>query len=463
MQDFTQGSIPRHIVKMAVPVFFGMLFQTLYLLVDLFFVSKLGPAVTAGVNAAGTLQFIVMALTQVLSVGTMVLIAHASGRKDQADASLVFHQSLLQAALCMAIVAGVGYPLAGVYASTIGASPATAEAARAFLYGYLPSVALQFALVTVAAALRGTGVAKPTMVVQVLSVLLNAALAPVLIAGKLTGHPLGAFGAGLASTISTLFAVVLLLWYFHKLEHFVAFRVAELRLHWPTWGRILKIGLPSGGEFALMFAYQAMVYGIIRGLGETAQAGFGVGSRVMQSLFIPAMAIAFAASPVAGQNVGAGNGARARETFLVAAGMEIVLMLVLTLVAQLEGATLVGIFTTEPGMVAVATTFLAIISWNFAAQGVIFTASGMFQALGNTVPAMLSSATRVVSFAVPALWLARRPGFELRQLWILSIATVTLQAVVSVWLLNAAWKKKMAQPAPAWPGAAAPAPAEATA
>ena len=72
MQDFTQGSIPKHIIRMAVPVFAGMLFQTLYYLVDLYFVAKLGDASVAGVSAAGNLQFIIMALTQVLSVGTMV-------------------------------------------------------------------------------------------------------------------------------------------------------------------------------------------------------------------------------------------------------------------------------------------------------------------------------------------------------------------------------------------------------
>ena len=89
--------------------------------------------------------------------------------------------------------------------------------------------------------------------------------------------------------------------------------------------------------------------------------------------------------------------------------------------------------------------FLGIISWNFAAQGVIFTCSGMFQALGNTVPAMISSATRVVTFAVPAMWLARRPGFELRQLWWLSVATVALQAVVSVTLMARAWSRLRAR------------------
>ena len=97
MQDLTEGSIPRHLVKLAAPIAIGMVFQTLYYLVDLYFVAQLGGAAIAGLSSAGTVQFLVMALTQVLGVGTMALIAQASGRKDQPDANLIFNQSLLTA------------------------------------------------------------------------------------------------------------------------------------------------------------------------------------------------------------------------------------------------------------------------------------------------------------------------------------------------------------------------------
>ena len=78
MHDLTQGSITQNVIKMALPIFFGMLFQVAYFLIDLYFVSRLGQASIAGVNAAGNLNFIVMALTQVLGVGTTTLIANCS-------------------------------------------------------------------------------------------------------------------------------------------------------------------------------------------------------------------------------------------------------------------------------------------------------------------------------------------------------------------------------------------------
>jgi len=157
--------------------------------------------------------------------------------------------------------------------------------------------------------------------------------------------------------------------------------------------------------------------------------------RVMQAIMLPAMAIAFATAPLAGQNMGAGRHDRVLETFRSAAIIGSVVMLAMTLLCQWQPVWLVRGLSGDPEVVAVAAQYLAIISWYFVAQGLIFTCSGMFQALGNTLPSLASSATRILTFALPAVWMSTRPGFELHHLWWLSVATVTLQALMSLaWL-----------------------------
>lgn len=436
MQDLTQGPISGHLIKLAAPIAIGMMFQTLYVLVDLYFVAQLGDAAIAGVSTAGNLQFIIMALTQVLGVGTMALIAQAVGRKDQADANLVFNQSLLIAFAFMLVTLVLGYAVAGAYTRALGADVATSTAGTTYLHWFLPGMALQFAMVAMGSALRGTGIAKPGMIVQVLTVLLNALLAPILIAGWISHRPLGVAGAGLASTISIAIGVVLMALYFVRLEKYVRFDAAQFRVHVATWKRILRIGLPPGGEFAVLFVFLGVIYLVIRPFGAEAQAGFGVGSRVMQAIFLPAMAVAFAVAPLAGQNFGAGHLPRVRETFRSAAILGSAIMLALTLFCQWKPEWLVHGFTSDPAVIAVGVDYLRIISWNFVAQGLIFSCSGMFQALGNTMPPLYSSATRLVTFALPAFLLSTRPGFELKQVWFLSVATVTCQALLSLWLLR---------------------------
>ena len=446
MKDLTKGPIPLHILAMAAPIMIGMLVQTLYFLVDLYFVARIGDTALAGVGAAGNFTFAVMALTQMLGVGTVAVISHSVGAGDREGANQVFNQSLLLAAACGLLALVGGYALAGPYMRTLGADAATAAAGISYLYWYVPGLALQFALISMGSALRGTGIAQPSMVVQLATVLLNAILAPVLIAGIGTGHPFGVAGAGLATSISVAVGSALMVLYFLRLEHYVGFDPKRWRPDFASWRRILAIGLPAGGEFALMFIYLAVIYSIIRSFGAGAQAGFGVGSRVMQAVFLPAMAVAFAIAPIAGQNFGARNAERVRRTFRDGALIGSALMLVLTLLCQWRAQMLVAVFASDPEVLAVGAGFLHVISWNFVASGIIFTCSGMFQALGNTWPSVISSATRLLTFAVPAVWLSQRAGFRLEQAWYLSVVTVTLQALLSVWLVRRELRERLKFP-----------------
>jgi len=301
MKDLTQGSIPRHLVQLCVPIAMGMLLQTLCFFVDLYFVSRLGEAAIAGVSAAGNLMFVVFALTQMLGVGTVAMVSQAVGRKDPAQANHAFNQAVGLAALCTVVTVVGGYAFARVLMGwLVGDAASIAQGVR-FLHWLIPGLALQFAIIVMGSALRGTGIVKPGMVVQMLTVVVNALLAPVLIAGWGTGYALGVAGAGLATTLATALGVAVLGAYFVKLEHYVGFSAAQMPPRVRTWAQLPDIGPPAGGELFLM------------------------------GLFMAAMAIAFAATPMAGQNFGGRHAARVRETFRVACAYGVAAMLACTL------------------------------------------------------------------------------------------------------------------------------------
>ncbi len=187
MKDLTQGSIVSHISAMAPQIFAGMIMMMLCGLIDLYFVGGLGDAAIAGVGAAGNAGFLINALTQVLSVGTVALVSHAVGRKDQADANLVFNQSLGLSAVGGILTLIAGCMLARGYMRSVAADDAVIEAGAIYLLWFMPALALQFAMLVMASALRGTGIVRPTMIVQTVTVIINIFLAPVLIAGWGTG------------------------------------------------------------------------------------------------------------------------------------------------------------------------------------------------------------------------------------------------------------------------------------
>jgi putative MATE family efflux protein len=307
----------------------------------------------------------------------------------------------------------------------------------------MPALALQFASRVMGAALSGTGIVRPSMIVQALAVMINIALAPVLISGWGTGIALGVAGAGLASSVAVLMAVLMMWVYFRRLERYVGFDLAQIRPQFRQWKRILNVGLPAGGEFAIIFIWMGVIYYVLRDFGAAAQAGFGIGTRVLGLIQMPALAIAIAAGPIAGQSFGAGNAARVRETFTKAAVIATVVMVSFTILAQWQPGLLLGGFANDPETVAVAILFLQMVSLNLVAQGFTFVSNSMFQGLGNTRPVLLSSIARLITYALPVLWLSARPGFRMEYVWYLSNFTTTLQAALSLWLLHLEFRKRL--------------------
>jgi putative MATE family efflux protein len=443
MKDLTQGSIVGHISIMAPQIFAGMIMIMLCQLIDLYFVSYLGDAAIAGVGAAGNAGFLINALTQVLSVGTVALIAHAVGRKDRADANLVFNQSLGLAAASGIVTLVAGCWLARHYMSSIAADAAVVEAGTTYLLWFMPALALQFAMLVMASALRGTGIVRPTMIVQTVTVIINIVLAPVLISGWVTGRPLGVAGAGLASSIAVVIGVVMMAIYFHRAEHYVAINRDLWSPQIVQWKRIIRIGLPAGGEMAIVFVSMAVIYYALRDFGAAAQAGFGIGARLLGVVHMPAISIAFAAGAIAGQNFGAGHNERVRETFWSVLGLGTAVMVAFTVFAQWRPELWLGGFTQDPQTIVIGALFLRMISLNLVAQGLIFVCSSMFQGLGNTKPALLSSAARLVTYSLPLIWLSAMPGFRIEYVWYLSIATTTMQAGLSLLLLRLEFRKRL--------------------
>lgn len=443
MHDLTTGSISRHLLKTTSFMLVTMLFQTLYYLVDLYWVGRLGREAVAAVGISGNLMILVLALTQMLAVGTTALVSHAAGRKDRERALLVFNQALV-----LSLVVGAAYfvaamALRGTYARGLSADAGTAARTAEYLLWFVPAMSLQFPLVAMGAALRGTGNFKPGMVVQVVTVVLNLVLAPFLIFGWVTHRPFGVMGAALATFIAIGVGVLWMTFFFRPGRTALEFVPSDWKPRTGLWGGILKIGLPAGAEFALMAVYLLVVYVVIRPFGAVAQAGFGVGMRVLQAGFMPAVALGFAVAPVAGQNFGARLAVRVRETFRTGVLMTAGVMALFAVLCHIAPAAMIRVFTSDPQVVAVGAEYLRIVSWNFVASGVIFVCSSTFQAMGNTVPALVSSFVRIALVVPAAFLLARVAGFELSWIWYLTVATVTLQMALSLFLIRLEFRSRL--------------------
>jgi len=436
MEDLTTGSLTRHLLRTTGFMLVTMVSHTLYFLVDLYWVGRLGREAVAAVGISGNLMFVVLAVTQMLAVGTTTLVSHATGRKDRERAILVFNQAQLLSLAAGAIFLAVALAGRTLYARAMSADATTAALASQYLSWFIPASALQFVMAAMASALRGTGNFKPGMVVQTSTVLLNIALAPFLIFGWGPAPELGVTGAAVATFIAIAAGTVGLFLYFRPTRSFLRYSPEAWRPRPDLWRSLLGIGMPAGAEFALTAVYLFVVYALIRPFGAAAQAGFGIGMRILQAGFMPVVALGIAVAPVAGQNFGAGRHERVRGTFGIAVAMAVGIMLVFAAACHIAPAGMIRVFSRDPAVVAVGEEYLRIISWTFVASGVIYVASSTFQAIGNTIPALMASSVRLVAVTLPAIALSRLAGFSLSWLWYLSMGSIAFQMALSLWLLR---------------------------
>lgn len=451
MQDLTTGSVTRHLLKTSGFMLVTMLFQTLYFLVDLYWVGRLGKEAVAAVGVAGNLTFVVLALSQMLGVGATTLVSHAVGQKERDRAVMLFNQSQV-----LSMVAGVAFFAVAMvlrlpYVNALAADTVTATLAADYLLWFIPAMALQFAMVAMGATLRGAGNFKPGMIVSTTTVVINIVLAPFLIFGWTTGVPLGVAGAAISSLVAVFIGVVWLSCYFLSDTHYLYFRRAKWRPDLAIWRDILRIGLPAGAEFGLTAVYLVLVYSVTRAFGASAQASFGIGLRLIQALFLPVVALGFSVGPVADQNVGARLAGRVASAFRSAAGLACAFMVASALVCNLWADELMAVFSSDPDVIRVGVEYLRIVSWSFPASGLVFVSSSLFQALGNTIPPLVTSCLRIVLISIPIVWLSSQPGFELRTIWYLSAAAVVLQMAANLLLLRREFQRQLGVDASAGP------------
>lgn len=450
MQDLTSGSLNRHLLKTTSFMLVTMVFQTLYFLIDLYWVGRLGTDAVAAVGIAGNLTFINLALTQMLGVGATAVVSHAVGRKDHDEACMLFNQAQVLATVVGILFLIVGLIVKNQYANAMSADAQTARLAGQYLLWFVPAMALQFAMVAMGASLRAVGNFKPTMIVATATIILNMILAPILIFGWLTGHPFGVAGAAISSLVAVVVGIVWLSTYFMPRDSYLRFMREDWKPKLATWKRMLAIGLPSGFEFGLMAVYLVIIYSISRPFGAAAQAGFGIGGRIVQAGFMPVVALGFSVAPVAGQNFGARRADRVKETFKRAAIMGSIVMALFTIVCHIAPDALVRIFSKDPAVVDVGEEYLRIISYNYIASGLVFVNASMFQAMGNTIPSLITSTVRILIVAVPALILSRMAGFDLTWVWYLSVLAVLIQLTLSMLLLKREFNRRLNfAPAPA--------------
>jgi len=432
--DLTTGSIPKLLLRLAGPIAFSMLMFILYLMVDLYFVGRLGPDAVAAVSISGNAFFVILGLSFVLGIGGMALIAQAFGRKDYEDAGKIYKQSLLFAILVGIAVTLVGLSIARPYIGFFGGTGYSLEWGVEYFRVFSISFFFVLMLHVIGACYRGMGDTKTPMIIMVLSTILNIILDPLLIFGLLGFPRLGVRGAAIASLSSQLVSIGI-----YAYMIFIKGQHLKIKGPWQPDLSIIKkslaIGLPAGFTYFLLALNMLITYRVVSVFGTAALASIGIGFRIIQSVYMPVVAVTSAMAAIVGQNYGAGHYVRIQKTLRAGWTISSGVMIAGAILCWLFPGFLIGIFSNDKDVLHYGVIYLTIMSLGNVFVGTIMTMSSVFQGLGKTYPSFYAAVFDNALFAALVFTLPGFFGWGIQSVWWIKLATAGIEMLIIVeWL-----------------------------
>jgi putative MATE family efflux protein len=440
-RDMTQGSMTRHLAAVAWPVSVSFLLQTLYNLVDAFWLGKLGKSALVAPTITMNIVFVGIALAMGLGQAGTTLISQYKGAGQAHKMSQAAGQSLLLQVAAGCFLAVLGLAFAPNLLRLLHTPEDSFTGTLIYMRWILAGVPLMFIFHIYQGIYTGLGDTIGPMRINVATVTLNIILDPIFIFGLGPVPAMGVAGAAAATVISRGIASILAM---RMLFGGGGFRIHMSDLHWnpQMLKKLLRIGLPlSIGQAATSLGFTLLI-GIVNGFGSSVTAAFGVGHRVIMMVSVPAMALGQANATAVGQNLGAGFPERASLSVKRSAVLVTAILLPLTTLTFFFGGSLTHFFINDPEVINYGRDLFRITSFSVFAFSLILVLFGAFQGSGHTVPLMVVNAGRLWLIRIPATWfLAVFLGWgPLGLWWAMNLSNLIAGAVALGWFLRGSWK-----------------------
>lgn len=443
-QDFTEGHLGRAVLLLAVPMILEMSMESVFGVLDVYFVGRLGPAAVAAVGLTESMLVVVFAIAMGLSLSTTAMVARRIGEKDPEGASQTAAQ-----AIALGVLVAVPSGLVGIFYAPelLGLMGAPAGVARegavytAWILGGNITILLLF---LINAVFRGAGDASLAMRSLGLANLVNVVLDPCLIFGLGPFPELGLAGAAIGTTVGRAVGVLYQLRALAKGPR-IALERRHLRLQWDVMARLLRVS--AGGIVQFLIAtgsWLGLVY-ILTPFGAGALAGYTIAVRIVVVALLPAWGLCNAAATLVGQNLGARKPDRAERSVWLAGFYNMAFLGLVMVVFVLFAEPLVGVFTPDPAVRALGASCLRIFSYGYMvyAWGMVMVQA--FNGAGDTTTPTWINLVCYWMFQIPlAFVLARTLGFGAQGVfWAVPMAELLIALAGIFFFRRGAWKTRL--------------------
>lgn len=441
-QDYTTGSIRLAIFLLAVPMMLEMVMESLFAVVDIFFVGKLGVAAVATVGLTESVITIVYAISIGLSMAATAMVARRIGEKKPKEAADTAFQAIALGSVLAVILGIIGYVQAENLLRLMGAEAAVIAAGldytRIIFLGNLPIVLLFL----INGVFRGAG--KPAIAMRALWLAngINIVLDPMLIFGYWIFPEMGIEGAAWATTIGRSVGVLYQLYHLLLKPSQVRITKANLLFKLSTIWTLVKVGSGGMGQFLIESASWIALTRIVATSGSIAVAGWTVAIRLVIFTLLPAMGLANAATTLVGQNLGAGHPERAEASVWKAAMYNAIFLGSCSILFILFGDQIIGLFNSDPGVLLVGkeALFVLCLGYVFFAYGMVIAQS--FNGAGDTLTPTLINIMMFWVLEIPLAWfMALHLGWGATGVFWSVAMCHSLHALVSVYIFKKGrWK-----------------------
>lgn len=442
-QDYTQGSIPRAILLLAVPMVMEMALESLFAVTDVFFVGRLGADSVATVGLTESMLYLIYTVAMGLGVGATAMVARRIGEHDPDGASQAAGQAIMLGVIAAVVIGTAGALTAPHLLALMGAPPGVLARGSTFARVMLGGSGSVLLLFLINAIFRGAGDAAIAMRVLWLANTINILLDPCLIFGLGPFPRLGVTGAAIATTTGRSIGVLFALSRLVRPGGRVTITRRNLRLSPALMARLLRL---SGSGTFQIFVGTASWIGLVRTaatFGSTALAGYTIGMRILIFALLPSWGLSNAAATMVGQALGARQPERGERAVWLTSFYNCIVLSVVGLVFVLAAHPIVGLFTKDPDVLRVGTSCLRIVAagFPFYAYGMVVTQS--FNGAGDTWTPTWLNLIIFWLWEIPlAYLLSVKLGFGPTGIFVAIAVAFSTLAVVSVVLFRRGrWKR----------------------
>jgi putative MATE family efflux protein len=442
-QDFTEGNIGRAIVLLAVPMVLEMCMESLFGVVDVFWVSRLGADAVATVGLTETALVLVFVIALGLSMGATALVARRVGEKDERAAGLVAVQAIIIGLVVSGTTAVFGYFFAPNLLHIMGASDSVVKLGSGYTRMILSGSATIFLLFLINAVFRGAGDAAIAMRVLWIANLVNICLNPCLIFGLGPFPRLGVTGSAVGTTIGRGIGVLVQLWVLTSGRGRLAVHASQLRVDLLVMWRLIRLSLNAILQYMVQMASWIGMVRIIASFGSAATAGYTIAFKVIIFAILPSWGMSNAAATLVGQNLGAGKPSRAESSVWRTGLYNMLFLGSIGLLFIALAPQIIALFTSDPEVAALAVSALRLFSYGNVSYsyGMVITAA--FNGAGDTATPTVLNLICFWLCQIPLAWaLAFHTGLGPNSVYIAVVVSDSLLALLGILLFRrGTWKQ----------------------